>query len=370
MGLQDVVRQYTYATRDAISLLAEEIQRLTRDMKAFETEAHTREEETKSFAGAIAEKDRTIRDLRNRVDELQTQFESLRVRLDQNRAELLNVESELNAVLARQKALRTAAANALERARKLEAQVAKSMEEQGNLEQKLVKEERIAFAAYQQQVWEQLLACQQSESDIASKRAAREALDAARRDDPVVADLFEARAEWRLIVQSSASEPVKRTAAQELTRIDRDLESRFPGALEAIDRNMGREELQELFFMPVDADGACLVFLPVPEQVWSDVRMGSTDSLANLAMHLCWAFIKALRLSDVDSRFFTYDGLCVLHVARAFEDLNRLGSVPLEFSPHSKVDFVLSPIPSEVQESLHVQGSIIRSSSDTKPASR
>lgn len=348
MGLEDVLRSRCRDSFDALSRLEQELDQRRRDRAAALERARRAREEVDRLRSSSAEREATVRRIRSQISDLEDQLQQLQARIEARQSELRECEAAYSEI-----------ARSVSEQRKLDrtdTDLAEALiTEISNAEKALERERarlrdarRAALGDYLEALWERMRELAASQESNRSALEAHRNLEVQRHQDAEVATLWEAREEWRRIVQTSGPSLVVKTARAELDRIEAELEARFPGALRASQVRQGSSEIEELFVAPRPRGRGSWIPLPIPLAIWRSIERGDRGAEEALGMRLIWALSRALPPSKHRGVFFAGDFCCGLSTEANENDLTQIESVALSMPGGMSVAFILSSLPPEV----------------------
>jgi DNA repair exonuclease SbcCD ATPase subunit len=301
--------------------------------------------------GVVEERRRACDEIDERVKELERQLRDVERRLSERRGERDSARAELHAAESAGATKKKDVQTAEEEGRRISEAIDRAISARATHESRIRDRHRHAFCEYQGALWKRLLELATSQGERARQAGAYAAFENARRNDTEVAGLDEAHREWRKIAASAVAPAVKSAAKSELDRIEAQIESRFPGALE-FERTRGlSSEIEEFYFLSSEDRKVQEIYVPIPESVYSSLGEGGSGREDDLAMRLAWSLIQALHPVPESAEFLCAGGLCVLRVesdAKSVGDAAANLGGPIDGS----IAIVLSPIPDVVREAI------------------
>ena len=360
MTLQDIVRQQTHEIRDALSLIEHTYNDLLGQKDAAEdrlkraftevSQHRARETERKRI---VAEWEPKVAEIQQKLDEIERQRAELLERLFEKREEKDKAESLLKeARSATEKALETIA-----RARDSIETTAKTL---GAKEQEKAREQRRLRDAYVRSIDSYLSQLSRridqafvGQEERQRRMAAIEAFKKARHEDRQIGDLCDQRDQFRQLIDMATVPGVKETLRLALTKIEEELQKRYPGALsvgEAVPEAGSIEDLY-YFFRP---DGTVSILLPISEPAWIALRNDPPDAAASRAMTFVWGMVKGTGLKPSDGEFCCDGGRCVFVFASntGDDEISLLEGSTFSVPSSAGLTFRISSLPTEIQEAL------------------
>ena len=97
------------------------------------------------------------------------------------------------------------------------------------------------------------------------------------------------------------------------------------------------------------------ILLPIPPQLWSAIESGEKGREPGLAMKLIWSFAKQLPVEGQHTRADVQGKVLTLTCESLEEPVSEIGSVRMSFSAEKHIDFLLSPLPQEIKETIELE---------------
>lgn len=348
MGLDDLIRSRSREPSDALARLEQELDRNRKERASALDRARRSRAEADRLRSVSTEREATARKIQSQIADLEEQLQQLRARIEARQSELRECSDALSEVDRKVSEQRKLDRSDTDRAEALATEISNAENALERERGRLREARRAALADYLQALWGRIKEVSASHETNRSALEARRNLEAQRHQDPELASLWEAREEWRRIVQTSGPSLVVKTARTELDRIDQQLEARFPGALQASQGNQGLSEIEELFLAPRPRDGGSWIPLPIPLSIWRSIERGDHGADEALGMRLIWALSRALPPSRYRGGFFAGDFCCGLSTDAAESDLAQIESIGFPLPGGASVAFILTSLPREV----------------------
>jgi predicted nucleic acid-binding Zn-ribbon protein len=350
MGLEEHLRARCLDPLDAISRAQQSLDEKRRNRVAALERAQRARDEASRLRGAVTERESTARTIQTQIADLENQLQQIRLRIESRKQELqecVDAQSEVGREVAEQRRLERTDSELAESLVLQIGEIERSLETQNS---RLRDARRAALTDYLDSLWRRIEEILASHESTRAAVDARRNLERERHEDSELASLWEAREEWRRILQTAGPSMVVKTARAELEQIEAKLESRFPGALSASGSNRSLSEIEELFVAPRSGDSqhGSWIPLPVPLDVWRSLERGARGNSEVLAMRLIWAFARALPPSNYPGGFFAGELCCGLVVDASPSDLAKIDAVNFSLPTGESVSFILSPLPPEV----------------------
>lgn len=360
MNLTDIVRDQTRQIHDLLKGTEKEVEGHSRNQVAAEESERKLRQEAAELQPVVSERERTFRESQLKVQELQRQIAELQARLRERQKESERAEAEHTAAQSDAADRLRKAARARKEAEDWERQATEARERAKKYQRRLLEERRAAVQKYLDALWTKLLDAERKAASSAEARAALDGLNRARHDDPQVAELWEARLEWLRIAQSAGPPRVRETARAELKRIEDDLETRFPGALEVSSAGP-LEELEEVYFYHPAGDQGSRILLCIPAEVCGSLDAGVSTRPEDLAARIIWAFARGIEKKGGlpgawRSRFHVKDGYLVMIVEGGLEDMKNQESITVLLAGGGRVVFMLCELPPDIIGAMDDEG--------------
>lgn len=353
MSLQDIVREQTRTILDLLRGAEKELEVHRRNQTATETRERNFTQEAAGMQPVTSEREATLRSLRIKVQELQSQVAQLQERLHERQKECDLAEGEHREVEEERRQRLKAAASARKEAEECARMVAESQKQIVEYQERLRKERDIAFEKYLEKVWTSLVKCEDEAETAGEALQALEHLNRARHDDPRVAELWEARQEWQRISQSAGPVQVRKTAGREVQRIEEEIDVRFPGALVAAARGSKLDELEEIFARPLGSGSGYVISLPVPVEICKTLDSGATSDAEDLAVRVIWGFAGGIpNTPKRKSRFAIRGNSLIMLVEETLAETQSRNPIAVRLAGGGRVSFLISELPRELQEAL------------------
>jgi hypothetical protein len=350
MTLDEILRSHCRDVAQALDRSGQLAEEARRNRVAALDRVRRAREEADRLRAARDERSKSSQILQSKIADLEDQLAGLQARIKGLQRELRE-STDAAAISERQvaeqrKLERTDAELADRLAREIEAAETSLERERARLRDA----RRAALAEYLHRLWGRLREVFESHESRREAVEARRRLEEQRHQDAELASLWEAREEWRRILASSGPTLVIKTARAELDRIEAQLKSRFPGALDVTLSAQAPSEIEELFVASRRGHLSAWVPLPIPLEVWRNLEAGGRGAAETIAMRLVWALARSVPQSAHDGAFFATDLYCGFATACPEQELTRIATVVLELPTGGSVSFLLSPLPAEVAD--------------------
>ncbi len=358
MALVDLIRENTKDIRDTLAEIERTRQEYVSERNAAEERfkrassdisLHHKQQESKKEN--LHTLDSLIRNINREIDELEIKKQQLlshlleeQQKLDESKQMLSESETLVNkaqrAARDEQKKLEDIERRLTEiDQQKMRFQNTLNDQHRRSLLQYLSESARLIETEFQ----EQTSRSQSLKSFEAFKRARHE-----RRD---VADLCDARDEWKRLLKTAAVPSVRSSAEAEVQKIESSIEKLFPGALCAESTIRHADYIEELYYFSKPEGKTCVV-MPITTEVWMSIQQGNHSSAERVATFLFSAIGKAIAQRPQDAHFES-DDTFVLFVCKIGDDtLRELNSIVIPLPGGGSITFILADLPSEIQEAL------------------
>jgi hypothetical protein len=359
MNVTDVIRNCTQAVRDAIKSIDEHVsaitgQRVTSQERIKKstteiTRQHALESERKKLVDAVSGK---VAEAKRILDEI-----------ERKRQEALNTfllcQEEMNGAESSLKDAQNATATALKEIRKEQ----KSQQEVETLLLKLNKEREEkqselrrglleALEQYLKQQAEQVHAAFSTREQREKAMQEIEAFRKARHSDSEISRLCDQRDELNRFLNTSTVVGVKGMLQNSLKTIEEQIDKKFPGALKISETAVKDNPLEDLLFY-CDRSNKAVFLLPVRPDDWDAAGKGETTESVNNTMCLVWNMIQELKLKKKDGDFINVRGHPAFASNFDLEEAAILEGFSVKSGDSEVIQYVLSPIPSELQEAIN-----------------
>lgn len=345
LTIQDILRECTAEIHEAIRNCEENIARATRDIE----DARLRVE---SSSSSLSVQQSQIRAQQRRASQLEAELEGLRKQLEAKKSELAAAREDIQRNEATASRLRRDGRSIQEQVENTDKQLVERQQEKERLAQRLSESYREALRRYVVELQKQILQLSSEQNVRIAKLTAFNALKAARHENTQIADLLDARDEWKRMLKGAGVPTVREAARRELETIERKLNEAFPGALEAEEGVGSAEDIVELFFRHSEEKNRTWLFIPVDALLWNSLEHDCTNPQNSWVMQLAWALRKNLDLQWDDTRFemLPNDKAVILNTPFVPSIAKQDLSVALGTSV--SVTFIFAPLPTVIEESF------------------
>lgn len=358
MAFSDLLRERTLAIRDTIQLLEKKLS----DMEALRLAA---EERTKRQGTEIA-KQREIEFAKKRelnlISEKALDAQRLLDEIDKKRSEAVELLLQAQDEQSRTEKLHKETQKATE---SLQSQISKEKksihEAVSNLEriQKELKEQQDflhgaiieALKLYLKQQSENLESAFSSQDKRIKESQEYENFKRARHSDPEIAKLCEQRDELLKFINTSMVSGVKEMLDDKIKIIEEKLEKYFPGAIKVPDPTPKNTRIDDLLYF-CDDKGESTILLPINPGDWEALLSDARSDRTEIILCFLWSMIKELGIGSKDGEFLISRGFPAFATHFDIEEITILQGFKLIHKGSEVLSYVLTAMPSEVQEIL------------------
>lgn len=352
MTLQDILRERSRELLDAIQNAKNQLEKLRGERQAALERARQSRADADAKRATGNDHANSVRLIEAQVVELERQIQELRSKLNERQAELKHCRDEQleisSAIAEQRKRERTE----LSAADSFDDGIEKTERALARDHSRLLEARRSALPAYLDYVWGRLLEHSRGAEQRRAAVDTRQRFERERHQNPELASLWEAREEWKRIANSAAPTLVIQTAKSELARVERELETRFPGLWDALAGEAAVAETEEVFFRTVDATSFTSIPLPIPSETWKAIADGQAGNEEQLAMRLVWAMSKAMPPSDSESILDPDAARPSFVTKKPADEVELMDPLVLDLPRGGRVSLILSPLPAEANEAL------------------
>lgn len=341
-SLEDALEDSTQELRGLLASLEREEGAVNQHIGGLETKFQSAQGQRKELRPVLDRRRDRRAALAREIDEIERELTAKRQALQAASEELRSAENELTEC---RQASDAAAAERNAAERRLEDLRAKREELEGSLGPARLRGLRV----YLDDVHNALLGLARKREEFLGARKLLEDAATARTTDAVLDKRFRLRDEWRRIALRADEDEVKLDAQKRVDELTAELDSRFPGLHDA--ESIGsRAETEGLYFR--SRGSRVRVFLPIPRTVWSRLEAGETGPSEQISILLTWALRNELPLEwDTAQVKLLEDHDLVVLDGEVTADLSEW-TLKVAMGEEHCVDFLLQPIPSELEEVL------------------
>ena len=360
MGVNDWLRRESHEVNDLLRLLEEErkLKHAERDgakdrAKQLAAEVPGKRKEEEKFRAQLDTLRAAELAVERELKDLDLQRERVLERLREAHEDFLQGERGLRDLRddadGLQRRLKEVVAEERDRDRALEELAVRHEE----LSQQLRQAHQRALSGHLQEVSDRLDAALMGDSERRMALGAAERLRSARHEDPVVADLWEQREQYRRLLEQATVPGVQQTLKGALTQVEHEIETRFPRALEG-EKRRDAHAIEELPYFQ-GLEGRAVLCLPISQAAWrssSDDGSGlASEKIARLVWAL-WPLLSDSGLTANQTHFQLVDGWCRVTAACTEEELALLEGCTLALPSGDKVHLRLTPLPRDVADAV------------------
>jgi hypothetical protein len=284
-----------------------------------------------------------------KIEEIEAQIAELHARLAPLRADAEKAQEVLDQAREQIGACRTSEKTQVKESDEFRRKITAVEDELRRIDARLVEERRRAYGGYVQDVWRRLLDMDAKEHEHREARSERRRLEDQRHKDPKVADLWEAREEWKRIVDSSVPTLVRAEATRQLEKVEGQIDQLFPKALSVSGTDGVIEDICEIFYECVPGEKTIWLGLPVLPSIWDQPADGQSTAAEDLAIHMVWAFARAFPPCQKQSRVSRGDWCWRFALNGLMDEIRDADPVVMELPGGGRASFLFSELPSELR---------------------
>jgi hypothetical protein len=362
MRLDDLVRETTQEILDAIRLVEGERQRIQREKDAADERIKHLGTEIPCNRTLVGEKKHRIRDLEDKVRELNVQIEELErkkqdlyERWEERTGELTEEKKAISSIEGKIESIQREISKENQNKTHADNELKKIEDEKYRHEDGLKKAYINAFASYLKQTNQTLNESFHKGSERKSYTLAAENLKKMRHENRDVADLCEAREEWIKILRTASVAAVKLTGESELKRIEAEIEKRFPGALHADASNPINSAEASLYFYVDDEEGGSnegIIFLPFFREHWLSLNGGNKTVSDNIFSYFLWWISSECKADSKEVKFDCFGNFVVMMFKLGLGEFYGKNHIIMEMPGGCSTTFILAKIPNEIYKAM------------------
>lgn len=350
MTLIDILKDRTRGILDSIKNLNASLEKLQAERRLTINRISHARSAIEAKVAVVSEREKTVKVAQAKVEELDRQLQEIRDRLKERMLDLERLRQERVEASEAVSEERNGERGELHRAESLQQEIFR-LEEQIAYESGRLREARSdALTVYLSYLWKRLVEHSSHSEQRLKAVEVKSIFESQRHSDIGVANLWEAREGWKNIAASRSPTLVLQTAKAEISRIEGELEAKFPGILEALAGGGPVSEAEVLFYREIASEGLMAIALPIPMDAWNAIENGKIGPEESLAMNLVWMLARSESLVDADAKFEIDNGQVVFVTKKSSKDLDEVGFTSIQLSGGNSVSFILSPVPNEVAE--------------------
>jgi myosin heavy subunit len=362
MGINDIVRQFTFEIEDEIKSLSEDIKRLTSEIESIEQRKHRITTEIKRF-------DTEEREVKNKLHEADKQIETTEKELE----DLERRKEELEESLWRQKEQRGEKEKELKRLRELLQKTQQKINNEEDVKHKCevslekilsdkkekesLKKDRLreALKTYIQRQEESLHLAFGSLEEKERQKRAMEEFNQARQRDPRIADLYEQREELTRLLKNASLESIQNYLKEKISNIEDEISKAFPGALGRNLSSVQGDNILEILYA-IDKDQTVVFWLPFTYQSWAKVEQGEKSHREKNIICFLWNMITQLDLTREQCGLGSINELLCFWSDLSRDDVMILGQFNVVCNQENILKCILIEAPYDLQEALLNEG--------------
>jgi len=358
MTLQDIVRDHTREIMDAVNFVGRRRTDLLGELASAEERLKRASSEITRNRTLEGERKRHVSEVERKVQDIQQKLEEI----ERQRTELLDRLLEVRAQKEEEERLLVEAKRTTEKAQALikDAQDTRASagrklrdvdEERTRFESRLGDAYRRSLDLYLTETSKRIDQAFAGQEERERRLAALEAFKQARHEDPRIGDLCDQRDQFRQLLEMATVPGVNEAMQAALTRIEGELQDRYPGSIALEDTVPDLGLIEELYYFSDDEGKGCIL-LPLSEADWRAVASGNPVKSATRAARLIWDMIQGTTLKPSDGEFCLRGKFCLFVANCSAEELAALDGFNLSTSESTSLTFRFSSMPPEIQEAL------------------
>ena len=360
MTLQDYIREATHEINDAIKLIDQKRATLINERTGAEetikrtgsliSEQHKMQNDRKKEIEGV---DSNLKEINKQLDELERQkrllleqYNEFKVNIDEAKSSLAQIEQEsINAqrqINSEKKSIE-----------QFDYQIEEIEKQRNRHDQRFRLAHVSAFKSFLKNgnsIIEEYFKRITSRKTIVE---AAERLNKKRHEDTHVADLCEARDEWKKILKTVIVPGVKEAGNKELKIIEAEINKMFPGALEIDTSKNENNPTTELYYHEDDEE--TIIFFPFLEEQWKSMEKGNNDSSVETLVRFIELITKESKLRFNDAHLKCENDMVQLVSKSGLGNLKDKNDLTFSIVGKDNLTFILSPIPDEVYKSLNYE---------------
>ncbi|HBL15906.1 MAG TPA: hypothetical protein DD417_03850 [Elusimicrobia bacterium] len=345
LTIQEILRECTAEIHEAIRSCEGDIARAMRELE----DARVRIE---SSSSSLSIQQSKIGAQQRRALQLETDLEGLRKQLEAKKSELVAARDDIQRVEGEASKLRRDKRAVQEQVENTDRQFIELQQNKERLAQRLGESHREALRRYVGELQKQIMQLSTEQHVRNAKLAAFNALKTARHENRQVADLLDARDEWRRMLKGAGVPAVIEAARRELDTIETKLDEAFPGALEAEEGIGSEEDIAELFFRHFEGINRTWLFIPMDVNLWNSLESDCVSSPNSWVMQFAWALRKNLDLKWEDTQFEMVPNHNVVILNTPLVPNIDKQNMVVALGASVSATFIFSPLPSVVEEAF------------------
>lgn len=362
MRLDDIIRESTQEILDAVRLVEKEKTRFQQMKDAADERIKRYSTDIPSDRTLLGDKKHRIRDLEEKVRELNGQIEELERKkqdlydrwternkeLEDEKKAIGIIETKIDGIqreISRENQGKTHADN----------EINKIENERIRHEGKLTLAYINAFSSYVMQTNQALTEFFRESSEKISFIHAAENLKKMRHEDKETAELCEAREEWIKILRTASVPAVKTTGESELRRIEAEIDKKFPGALKSeASKSLSSSESYLYYFIDDEDAGTNegIIFIPFLKKDWMLLTTEDKSISNRVFAYFLWWISRESKVDPQEVHFDCRGEFVVMAFKFGLGDLYGKNHVIMDLPGNTSVTFILSEIPNEIYRAM------------------
>jgi chromosome segregation ATPase len=358
MGINDIVRQFTFEIEDEIKSLTEDMRKLTSEIESIELRKHQITTEIKRFHNEerevksnLHEVEKEIETTNKEIDDLERRKQELVENLMSQRGQQEAKEKELSKLRELLQKTQQKINDEEDSKHKCEVSLGKKLNEKK--EKESLKKERLmeALKTYIQRQEESLHLAFGSLEEKEKQKRATEEFDQARQRDPRLADLYEQREELSRLLKNASLESIQNYLKERISTIEDEISKAFPGALSRNLNNAQRDNVLEILYA-IDKDQTAIFWLPFTHESWTRIEQGEVSQRSKNVVCFLWNMITQLDLTGEGSRVDDSDELLCFRSGLSRDDVMIFGQFNVVCNHENILKCILTEAPYDLQEAL------------------
>jgi hypothetical protein len=342
MTFTEILRMQTRETRDAFKLCTDTIKRTGRQHKSelIRIEILQRDIEQKNFR---------LEQINNQVNNIQNQIEDLLNQQQSLQNELYNLEEE-RLMIYKEK---HTAHNISE---KLQHKIQQLVNEKLQIKKKQISKQRDAIRFYIEGLEGRLVDRVTTQERISERVMSQKKFEKARHEDPEVMRLWEERLELKNLLEMARVSTIRGQLTNQIKKIEREIDSRFPGVLQRETNYDNNLQTEEIFFFS-NGSNKLYILLPITPKKWMSLQTGIIDVQASSTLRLIWAIAGSLGLNGKNARIYNFCEFFTLEISKDLFESSEHTNISMPLPGNGEVSFVLSKLPKNIMEAIRHEDS-------------
>lgn len=357
MTIAEVIRQQTFSIRDVLSNLDRDIAKAVGERDATNDRVKRCGTEITRQRALEGERKKSLNDASEKVAEAQRVLEELERRRQEALEHLLRRQEEHNSVAQSLREAQSSTDVALAEIRReqktgqdAETRAARLGAERTDKQLALKQAVLHALDIHLRLQTEQLQTAFNTQEQQADAMRAFEDFKKARHADPEIGRLCEQREEVQKFLNSAMVPGVRDMLQVSLKSIEDQLVRKFPGAL-THPPPVKDNQIDDLLFY-CNQEGKAVFLLPIDQAAWNAATTDDSTEGASKAMCLVWHFLREMKLRTEDGEFVMQRGRPTFKSRFDLEDVAILQGFSVKHHESVVMRFILSAVPTELQEAL------------------